>query len=152
LHLAAINALRPQVLQLHEALQEGKPGRSSRWGALKNGSGDISGALAVKVMSRVRTIIDETLKSDYTPFVAKDVRKVLRSESKLLRTYSDKETLKKFSDYSVHPTVEQRNAFRERQLEIVDEEVLERKDRKADKSDEAEVPSSSESAKKETEV
>ncbi|KAJ5896397.1 uncharacterized protein N7473_005796 [Penicillium subrubescens] len=152
LHTAAINALRPQVHQLHEALQEGKPGRSSRWGALKNGSGDISGALAVKVMARVRTVIDETLKSEYTPFVAKDVRKILQSESKLLRTYSDKETLKKFSNFSVHPTVEQRNAFRERQLEIVDEEVLERKGQKADNSDEVEVSSSSESAKKETEV
>jgi hypothetical protein len=152
LHLAAIAALRTQLHQLHEALQEGKPGRGSRWDSLKNGSGNIAGSLAVKVMARVRTVIDETLKSEYAPFVPKDVRKVLQSESKLLKTYSDKETIKKFSTFSVHPTVEQRNSFRERQLEIVDEDVLERKDRKADRPEEDQALSSSESAKKETEA
>jgi hypothetical protein len=54
LHLAALRGLRSQVLQLHEALQNGKPGRNSRWTSLKNGSGNISGSLAVKVMARVR--------------------------------------------------------------------------------------------------
>ena len=151
LHLAAIRALRSPVLQLHEALQLGKPGRSSRWGSLKNGSGTILAPLAVKVMARVRTVIDETLKTEYAPFISKDDRKLLQSESKLLRTYSDKETLQKFKDLSVHPTIEQRNAFRERQLEIVDE-VPERNGREADKSEEVQAPSSLEAAKQKTEA
>ncbi|KAJ5176041.1 uncharacterized protein N7482_001918 [Penicillium canariense] len=121
LRLAAIGALRPHILQLHEALERGKPGRTSRWGALKNGSANLSGSLAVKVMARVRTVIDETLKAEFAPFVPKPERKDLLSESKLLRTYSDKDTLKKFSTLSVHPTIEQWNAFRERQLEIEEE-------------------------------
>ncbi|CEJ59177.1 hypothetical protein PMG11_07811 [Penicillium brasilianum] len=151
LHLAAITALRLQVLQLHEALQSGKPGRSSRWGALKNGSGNISGSLAVKVMARFRTVIDETLKAEYTPFVPQDEHKRLQSDSKLLRTYSDKETVKKFGTLSVHPTIEQKNAFRERQLDIVDE-PSERKGRKADKADEPQEPTSSDNVKQEPET
>lgn len=151
LHLAALRGLRSQVLQLHEALQNGKPDRNSRWTSLKNGSGNISGSLAVKVMARVRTVIDEILKAEYASFVSKEDRKVLQSESKLLRTYSDKETLKKFSTLSVYPTVEQRNAFRERQLEIVDEDP-EGKGRKAAKSDNVEEQSSLESAKQETDA
>ncbi|KAI2787608.1 hypothetical protein POX_f07981 [Penicillium oxalicum] len=145
LHVAAINALRMPVSQLHDALQSGKPDRRSRWSTLKNGSGNVPASLAVKVMARVRTVIDEILKAEYSSVVPKEDRKALQADSNLLKTYSDKETIRKFSELSVYPTVEQKNAFRERQLQVV-EHVPAEKDQPKSDLEAPQTPTAAESA------
>ena len=145
LHVAAINALRVPVSQLHDALQSGKPDRRSRWSTLKNGSGNVPASLAVKVMARVRTVIDEILKAEYSSVVPKEDRKALQADSNLLKTYSDKETIRKFSELSVYPTVEQKNAFRERQLQVV-EHVPAEKDQPKSDLEAPQTPTAAESA------
>jgi len=118
LNLLAISTLRPHVNQLHEAMAHGKPAPRSRWNSLKGGSGTLKGDECVKILARIRTLIDETLKSEYTQFVPKAERKILVEESKLLKTYSDKSTIKEFRAKLIFPTMAQRNAFQEQHSEL----------------------------------
>ncbi|KAJ5485213.1 hypothetical protein N7539_005201 [Penicillium diatomitis] len=149
LHVAAMGALRVPVSQLHEALQGGKPERGSRWSALKNGSANIPASLAVKVMARVRTVIDELLKAEYASVLSKEDRKVLQMDSNSLKTYSDKETIKKFVQMSVYPTIDQKNAFQERHVQVVEEApALTEKDHPTEGSESIPASTASEDGKK----
>lgn len=131
LRLRALESLRPHYTQLHEAMEHGKAGPKTRWSSVYEGNGAIFGQPCVKIMSRIRTLIDETLKVDYMLFVSKAERKVLEAGSTMLKTYSDKKTIEKFTQQLVFPTVDQRNAFQERQAG--NEEILPvRKQKSAD--------------------
>lgn len=121
LRLSALATLRPHVNQLHEAMGHGKPAPRTRWNALKNGNGSISGGDCVKVMSTIRLLIDETLKPEYKQFIPKDERKILMAESSMLKMYSGKDILKEFRGKLVFPTTVQRNAFREQQQEMMEQ-------------------------------
>ncbi|KAJ5112488.1 hypothetical protein N7532_000533 [Penicillium argentinense] len=128
LGLFALDTLRPHYLQLHEAFSEGKPAPRGRWNSLKGGNEDVSASKAVKIMSRIRTLIDETLKSEYAPFVSKAERKILAEESKMLKRYSDKAVIHGANNKIVYPTVAQREVFRKLQKEIEEFEPRFRKD------------------------
>ncbi|KAJ5776819.1 hypothetical protein N7520_000065 [Penicillium odoratum] len=111
LNLFALATLRPHFAQLHQAMEQGRKPTLGRWASVRNAE-SVSGALAVKVMARIRLMIDEVLKSEYSSFVSKTDRKVLQSESIMLKVYSDMAIIKKFSTDSVFPTQEQRSAYR----------------------------------------
>lgn len=115
LRLVALATLRPYVAQLHEAMEHGKPESKTRWSAAQNQASDsVSGSSAVKLMSRVRFVIDDTLKADYKNFVSKAERKVLEAESNMLKKYSDKQVIEDFKKKTVYPTADQKQAARER--------------------------------------
>ncbi|KAJ5634956.1 uncharacterized protein N7484_008269 [Penicillium longicatenatum] len=113
LHLFALATLRPHFAQLHEAIERGKPLSKSRWDSVRNGNG-VPGALAVKIMARIRLMIDEVLKSEYSTFVSKAERGVLESESITLKKYSDQNVIMKLSAETVFATPKQRSVHRER--------------------------------------
>ncbi|EKV09627.1 Pentatricopeptide repeat protein [Penicillium digitatum] len=115
LRLAAIAALRPYILQLHEAMENGKPELRTRWSALQNTLSDsVAGSAAVKIMSRVRLVVDDTLKLDYKSYVSKAERKALEADSKMLKKYSDKDVIATFKRKKVYPTIQQKEEARER--------------------------------------
>lgn len=115
LRLAAIATLRPYILQLHEAMENGKPESKTRWSALQNTLSDsVAGPAAVKIMSRVRLVVDDTLKLDYKAYVSKAERKALDADSKMLKKYSDKDVIAAFKRKKVYPTIEQKEEARER--------------------------------------
>lgn len=130
LRLRALESLRPHYTQLHEAMEHGKPGPKTRWSSVYEGNGAIFGQPCVKIMSWIRTMIDETLKVDYMLFVSKAERKLLDADSNMLKTYSDKKTIERFTQQLVFPTIEQRNAFQERMARS--EVVLGRKQKSSD--------------------
>ncbi|KAK4867728.1 hypothetical protein LT330_001238 [Penicillium expansum] len=115
LRLAAIAALRPYILQLHEAMENGKPESKTRWSAIQNTLSDsVAGSAAVKIMSRVRLVVDDTLKLDYKSYVSKAERKALDADSKMLKKYSDKDVIATFKRKKVYPTIQQKEEARER--------------------------------------
>lgn len=115
LRLVALATLRPYVAQLHEAMEHGKPESRTRWSAAQNQLSDfVSGPAAVKLMSRVRFVIDDTLKADYKNFVSKAERKVLEAESQMLKKYSDQQVIENFKKKTVYPTADQKEEARER--------------------------------------
>ena len=115
LRLTALATLRPYVAQLHEAMENGKPESKTRWSAIQNQLADsASGPAAVKFMSRVRLIVDDTLKVDYKAFVSKAERKILTAESQMLKKYSDKQVIESFKKKTVYPTSDQKKEARER--------------------------------------
>lgn len=107
LRLAALNTLRLYTAQLHEAMLFGSPSPKSRWAGLENQESNI-GTSSVKILARIRLLVDDTLKDEYKSFVSKDQRKILLQESNMLKRYSDKDVIQKFKDKHVHPTHEQR--------------------------------------------
>ncbi|KAJ5081694.1 hypothetical protein NUU61_009958 [Penicillium alfredii] len=113
LRLVALATLRPHINQLHEAMEYGKPSPKGRWSALHQPE-IVFGMVAAKVMARARMLIDDTLKIEYMLFVPKSDRKTLESESRMLRKYSDKETVAKFRSQNIFPTIEQKNRFLQR--------------------------------------
>ncbi|KAJ5790793.1 uncharacterized protein N7518_007804 [Penicillium psychrosexuale] len=115
LRLAAIATLRPYILQLHEAMENGKPESKTRWSALQNTLSDsVAGPAAVKIMSRVRLVVDDTLNLDYKPYVSKAERKALDADSKMLKKYSDKDVIAAWKRKKVYPTIQQKEEARER--------------------------------------
>lgn len=115
LRLAAIATLRPYILQLHEAMENGKPESKTRWSAIQNTLSDsVAGPAAVKIMSRVRLVVDDTLKLDYKAYVSKAERKALDADSKMLKKYSDKDVIATFKRKKVYPTIQQKEEARER--------------------------------------
>ncbi|KAJ6179610.1 hypothetical protein N7519_010071 [Penicillium mononematosum] len=115
LRLVAIAALRPYILQLHEAMEHGKPESKSRWSAIQNTLSDsVAGPAAVKIMSRVRLVVDDTLKPDYKAYVSKAERKALNDDSKMLKKYSDKDVIESFKRKKVYPTPQQKEEARDR--------------------------------------
>jgi len=120
LRLRALATLRPHIAKLHEAMEKGgsRAGYKGRWDVLETGSEPILGQNCARIMAWVRLIIDETLKTEYALFVPKDERKILQSESQMLKKYSDQATNQKLTGKTVKATVEQRNEFRLRQLEL----------------------------------
>lgn len=121
LHVRAVKALRPHFYRLHEAMEHGKPAPKTRWSSVTDGDERVSGEMSVKTMAWIRTMIDETLKSIYSPYVDKNERNLLMSDSNLLKTYSDKGTIEKFAKRIVYPTIEQRNEYKERRSGFIDE-------------------------------
>ncbi|KAJ6103585.1 hypothetical protein N7486_003807 [Penicillium sp. IBT 16267x] len=113
LHLFALVTLRPHFAQLHEAMEHGKPLSKSRWDSIRNENG-VPGALAVKIMARIRLMIDEVLKSEYSSFVSKAERRVLESESIMLKKYSDQNVIMKLNAETVFATQQQRSMHRAR--------------------------------------
>jgi hypothetical protein len=93
-------------------------GFKGRWNDIETAGEQILGQNCARIMAWVRLIIDETLKTEYALFVTKEERKILQSESKMLKKYSDQTTIQKLTGRPVKPTVEQRNEFRLRQLEL----------------------------------
>lgn len=120
LRLRALATLRPHIAKLHEAMENGgsNTGHKGRWSNLETGTEPILGQNCARIMAWVRLIIDETLKTEYALFVLKDERKMLTSESQMLKKYSDQATIQKLTGRAVKPTVEQRNEFRLRQLAL----------------------------------
>lgn len=115
LRLVAIAALRPYILQLHEAMEHGKPESKTRWSAIQNTLSDsVAGTAAVKIMSRVRLVVDDALKSDYKAYVSKAERKALNDDSKMLKKYSDKDVIASFKRKKVYPTPQQKEEARDR--------------------------------------
>ncbi|KAJ5825055.1 hypothetical protein N7447_007395 [Penicillium robsamsonii] len=115
LRLAAVATLRPYILQLHEAMENGKPESKTRWSALQNTLSDsVAGPAAVKIMARVRLVVDDTLKLDYKTYVSKTERKALEADSKMLKKYSDKDVIAAWKRKKVYPTLQQKEAARER--------------------------------------
>ncbi|KAJ5666906.1 hypothetical protein N7462_011315 [Penicillium macrosclerotiorum] len=122
LRLKALMALRPHIAQLHEAMDQGKPAPKTRWNVATHGGANvIFGLGAVKLMTRVRSLVDETLNAPYETFISKENRKLLKSDLPMLKKYCDRDVFEKFSKMTIHPTVAQRNAFRERALEFEEE-------------------------------
>lgn len=159
LRLRALETLRPHFNKLHEAMNHGKPGPKARQGSVVERNGATFGLPCVKIMSQIRTLIDETL--FYKESIPLGQRMILERESKMLRMYSEKATIRKFTSQLVSPTIEQRNQFRERQATIrkklseringkppkVKESSPENEDREADKP-EAQAESSAQQAAK----
>ncbi|OGE53649.1 hypothetical protein PENARI_c007G09540 [Penicillium arizonense] len=115
LRLAALATLRPYTAQLHEAMEFGAPSHKTRWSALQNQKSDsVAGASAVKVLSRIRLVVDDTLKVDYKSFVSKAERKILMEESNMLKKYSDKDVIQNFRGKTIYPTPEQKRFGGER--------------------------------------
>ncbi|KAJ5787528.1 Pentatricopeptide repeat protein [Penicillium paradoxum] len=114
LRLAALATLRPYVLTLEEAMENGKPASQTRWDTKRNASDSIQGSAAVKFMSRVRLVVDDTLKIDYKNYVSKTERKTLQVESNMLKKYSDRQVIEKWQKKLVYPTPMQRLESRER--------------------------------------
>ncbi|KAJ5747507.1 uncharacterized protein N7511_009203 [Penicillium nucicola] len=114
LRLVALATLRPHITQLHEAMELGGPSKNSRWSAIQNQKDHVSGAAAVKIMSHIRLIIDDTLKDEYKAFVSKAERKTLMAESNMLKKYSDKAVIQTFRSKTVYPTPEQKRLGSER--------------------------------------
>lgn len=121
LRLFALTTLRPHVKQLHEAIEQGRVTPRTRWDALKVGNNSVSGEDSNRILARVRTLIDETLKPEYTQLVPKAERKTLMAESKMLKTYSDKATIKNLRHKIIYPTRAQWAAFDTQQMEFTDE-------------------------------
>ncbi|KAJ5666261.1 uncharacterized protein N7477_008709 [Penicillium maclennaniae] len=118
LRLRALATLRPHIAKLHEAMEHGQSGaaRKGRW---DTDIGELAtGQDCARIMAWVRLITDETLKTEFALFVTKEERKVLQSESNTLKKYSDQATIQKLTGKPVKPTVEQRNEFKLRQLEL----------------------------------
>jgi hypothetical protein len=127
LRLTALSTLRPYVAQLHEAMENGKPEPKSRWSALQNQLSDAaSGSATVKFMSRVRLIVDDTLKPDYKTFVSKTERKTLEAESQMLKKYSDKQVIENFKKKTVYPTSDQKKEAKQRIAKYQEEFRLEK--------------------------
>ncbi|KAJ5171349.1 uncharacterized protein N7500_004132 [Penicillium coprophilum] len=115
LRLAAVATLRPYILQLHEAMENGKPESKTRWSAIQNTLSDsVAGPAAVKIMSRVRLVVDDTLKLDYKTYVSKAERKALEADSNMLKKYSDKDVIAAWKRKKVYPTLQQKEEARER--------------------------------------
>jgi hypothetical protein len=96
-------------------MENGKPESNTRWSAIQNQLSDsASGPASVKFMSRVRLIVDDTLKADFKNFVSKTERKDLETESKMLKKYSDKQVIETFKKRTVYPTADQKKEARER--------------------------------------
>ncbi|KXG54141.1 uncharacterized protein PGRI_072850 [Penicillium griseofulvum] len=115
LRLTAIATLRPYILQLHEAMENGKPESRTRWSAIQNSLSDsVAGPAAVKMMSRVRLVVDDTLKLDYKSHVSKAERKALEADSNMLKKYSDKDVIATWKNKKVYPTLQQKEEARER--------------------------------------
>ncbi|KAJ5890284.1 hypothetical protein N7504_011094 [Penicillium tannophilum] len=113
LHLFALATLRPHIAQLHEAMERGKPLSKSRWDSARN-ENSVPGAMAVKIMARIRLMIDEALKSEYSTFVSKAERRVLESESTMLKKYSDREVIIRLNSQTIFATQKQRSMYRAR--------------------------------------
>jgi hypothetical protein len=115
LRLTAIATLRPYILQLHEAMENGKPESRTRWSAIQNSLSDsVAGPAAVKMMSRVRLVVDDTLKLDYKSHVSKAERKALEADSNMLKKYSDKDVIAAWKNKKVYPTLQQKEEARAR--------------------------------------
>ncbi|KAJ5320081.1 hypothetical protein PENANT_c025G08262 [Penicillium antarcticum] len=114
LRLAAVATLLPYTAQLHEAMELGGPSKNSRWSEIQNQKDNVNGAAAVKILSRIRLIVDDTLMDDYKSFVSKAERKMLMEESKMLKKYSDKAVIQSFRGKTVYPTPEQKRFGGER--------------------------------------
>jgi hypothetical protein len=115
LRLTALSTLRPYVAQLNEAMENGKPESKTRWSAIQNQLADsASGPAAVKFMSRVRLVVDDTLKVEYKAFVSKAERKALEAESQMLKKYSDKQVIESFKKKTVYPTSDQKKEAKQR--------------------------------------
>jgi hypothetical protein len=115
LRLTALTTLRPYVAQLHEAMENGRPESKTRWSAIQNQLSDSASApAAVKFMSRVRLVVDDTLKDDYKAFISKAERKSLEAESQMLKKYSDRQVIEHFKNKIVYPTSDQKEEARER--------------------------------------
>ncbi|KAJ5938519.1 hypothetical protein N7466_001653 [Penicillium verhagenii] len=112
LHLFALKTLRPHFTRLHEAMEHGKQSPKGRWDTGVREA--VPGPLAVKTMARIRLMIDEVLKSEYSAFLSKADRKLLRSESIMLKKYSDKAIIEKFGEGFVFSTPEQRSTHHSR--------------------------------------
>ena len=118
LRLRALATLRPHIVKLHEAMENEQSGaiRKGRW---DTDVGELAmGQDCARIMAWVRLITDETLKTEFALFVTKEERKLLQSESNMLKKYSDQGTIQKLTGKLVKPTVEQRNEFKLRQLEL----------------------------------
>lgn len=115
LRLAALATLRPYALALDEAMENGKPSTGNRWTSEEKDLGDrVNGTAAVKFMSRVRLVVDDTLKDQYKKFVSKADRTRLVADSKILKKYSDQKLIESFEKKNVYPTPMQRLEARER--------------------------------------
>ncbi|KAJ5814434.1 uncharacterized protein N7503_001184 [Penicillium pulvis] len=113
LHLFALATLRPHFAHLHEAMERGKPLSKGRWDSARN-ENSVPGALAVKIMARIRLMIDEVLKSEYSTFVSKADRRVLESESTMLKKYSNRDVIMRLNSQTVFATQQQRSMYRAR--------------------------------------
>jgi hypothetical protein len=119
LRLRALATLRPHIAKLHEAMEQEGSGapRKGRWDGIETG-GSIMGHDCARIMAWVRLLTDETLKTEFALFVTKEERQTLQKESTMLKKYSDQAAIQKLTGKLVKPTVEQRNEFRLRQLEL----------------------------------
>lgn len=115
----AIAKLRPLVLKLVEAVENGEGTRKSGSGRQQaryeyKKSPAISGTQTLKVLGQVRALIDNVLKPENASFLPKRTRHALEMESKELRKYSKLEVMEEYEDVVISPTPEQVLAFEEK--------------------------------------
>ncbi|KAJ5963826.1 uncharacterized protein N7479_003702 [Penicillium vulpinum] len=140
LRLVAIATLRPYIHQLHEAMENGKPESKTRWSAIQNTMSDaVAGPAAVKIMARVRLVVDDTLKLDYKSHVSKAERKALEADSKMLKKYSDKDVIAAFRKQKVYPTIQQKEDARNRIRKFQSEARNSRDQKGSDQQEEREA-------------
>lgn len=97
LWLGAVNALRPHIARLHEALQQKDP---TPYHTLRPKQQEIavSSLEAWRCMVKTRAILDSLLDKDQKCMVSTEDRKELKKESEMLKPYSDAMAVKKFGN------------------------------------------------------
>lgn len=137
LRLTAINALRPHILQLHEALDGSGTTKRPKNPLPKE---EILGGEALQVMQWTRLLIDHTLTPNFKEFLKKKERQLLESESRLLSKYSDERVIRKLSGITVYSTISQRNAFLERRTELFESAQAEKSAEETPEKEEQSLP------------
>lgn len=136
LWLGAVNALRPHVARLHEALQQKEP---TPFHVLRPRQKEIavSSSEALRCMVKTRAILDSLLDDDKLTISTED-RKELKKESEMLKQYSDVTAVKKFGNSrgAVMPTREQRKDLERRKEQAAEERLKDKEtDAGIDKAD-----------------
>lgn len=132
----AVNALRPHVARLHEALQQKEP---TPFHVLRPRQKEIavSSSEALRCMVKTRAILDSLLDDDKLTISTED-RKELKKESEMLKQYSDVTAVKKFGNSrgAVMPTREQRKDLERRKEQAAEERLKDKEtDAGIDKAD-----------------
>lgn len=114
----AVQNLRPHVAKLHDGLKASTERTSSLLGTHGVPSALVrtqaqTGALAMKILTEVRALVDSILKHENVKLLNKSDRAHLQHEAIDLRTYSDAEVIKKLRNKTVFPTVKQQELFYE---------------------------------------
>lgn len=136
LWLSAVTALRPHTVKLHEALQQQKPLPPHAVRSGKHAAMAVSSFDAWRLMVRVRGMIDLLLEKDHKSLVSAEDRKLLKSESEILKPYSDVTAVRKFGNKSalILPTREQPKAFERIKKRATEENESEDKDGAVDEA------------------